>query len=132
MPVSRTRQAATTEAVGDCGIRPTHERSLAMSATSMAAIVLILAVTQPALAADSGGNKAQTTRMSQCSAEAKEKGLKGDARKEHMSQCLRNPGAQAAAKECNGAAAEKGLKGERRKAFVDECVKAKGSGGGVG
>ena len=103
-----------------------------MNATAMAAIVLILAASQQALAADSGGNKAQTTRMSQCSAEAKEKGLKGDARKEHMSQCLRNPGAQAAARECNGAATEKGLKGERRKDFVDDCIKAKGSGGGMG
>jgi hypothetical protein len=103
-----------------------------MNATAMAAILLVLAASEPVLAADSGGNKAQTTRMSQCSAEAKEKGLKGDARKEHMSQCLRNPGAQAAAKECNGAAAEQGLKGERRKEFVDGCIKAKGSGGGVG
>ena len=82
--------------------------------------------------ADSGGNKAQTTRMSQCSAEAKEKGLKGDARKEHMSQCLRNPGAQTAAKECNSAATEKGLKGERRKEFVDGCIKTKSANAAMG
>ncbi len=86
----------------------------------------------PALAAESGGNKAQTTRMSLCSAEAKEKGLKGDARKEHMSQCLRSPVSQAAAKECNASAAEKGLKGERRKEFVSECVKSKAPTGNVG
>ena len=98
-----------------------------MIPTALAAIVLVLAAAQPAPAAETGGNKAQTTRMSQCSAEAKEKGLKGDARKEHMSTCLRGPGAQTAAKECNGAASEKGLKGERRKDFVDACIKNKGS-----
>jgi hypothetical protein len=86
----------------------------------------------PSLAADSAGSKAQTTRMSQCSAEAKEKGLKGEARKEHMSQCLRSPGSQAAAKECRATATEKGLKGERRKEFVNDCVKSKSAGGNVG
>lgn len=79
----------------------------------------------PTLGADTGGNKDQTTRMSKCSAEAKDKGLKGEARKEHMSQCLRSPVSQAAAKECNASASEKGLKGERRKEFVNECVKSK-------
>lgn len=88
--------------------------------------------TIPALAAESSGNKAQTTRMSQCSSEAKEKGLKGDARKEHMSQCLRSPVSQAAAKECNASAAEKGLKGERRKEFVTDCVKSKAPAGNMG
>ena len=85
------------------------------------------------LAADASGNKPQTTRMSQCSAEAKEKGLKGDARKEFMSQCLRKPGSEtAAAKACNSAAREKGLKGERRKAFVNECLREKGTAGTPG
>lgn len=86
----------------------------------------------PTLAAESGDSKAQTTRMSQCSAQAKEKGLKGDARKEHMSQCLRSPVSQAAAKECGTSATEKGLKGERRKEFVKECVKSKSPAGNVG
>ena len=100
-------------------------------AVSMLSLIILHAA--PALAAESGGaKKAQTTRMSQCSAEAKEKGLKGDARKEHMSQCLRNPGTQAAAKECTAAANEKGLKGDRRKAFVSDCVKAKAAGGNIG
>jgi len=101
--------------------------------TALSAVSLIVLCATPALAAESGGgNKAQTTRMSQCSAEAKEKGLKGDARKEHMSQCLRNPGSQAAAKECNASATEKGLKGERRKEFMSECVKSKATGGNLG
>jgi hypothetical protein len=103
-----------------------------MKPIAIATIVVLMTAGQTGFAADSGGNKAQTTRMSQCSAEAKEKGLKGDARKEHMSQCLRNPGAQTAAKECNSAANEKGLKGERRKEFVDGCIKTKGASASVG
>jgi len=95
-------------------------------ATSVFALTLLAAA--PAYAAETGGNKAQTSKMSQCSAEAKEKGLKGDARKEHMSACLRSPGTQAAAKECNATATEKGLKGTKRKDFVSDCIKTKGSG----
>ncbi len=102
--------------------------------TMIAVSTLSLLVLQamPVLAAESAdGRKAQTSRMSECSAQAKEKGLKGDARKEHMSQCLRKPGAQAAAKECNASATEKGLKGERRKEFVGECVKSKSTAGSM-
>jgi hypothetical protein len=99
-----------------------------MSKLTLAAMILGLCAVQQAVAADSAGNKGQTSRMSQCSAEAKEKGLKGDARKEHMSACLRNPAAQAGAKECNGTADERGLKGERRKDFVRDCLKAKSAG----
>lgn len=102
-----------------------------MIAVSTLTVLLLQAV--PVLAAESAdGGKPQTTRMSECSAQAKEKGLKGDARKEHMSQCLRKPGAQAAAKECNASATDKGLKGERRKEFVAECVKSKSAGASVG
>ena len=94
---------------------------------------LIFVAAMPTFAAESGaGNKAQTSRMSECSAQAQEKGLKGEARKEHMSQCLRNPGTQAAAKECNANASEKGLKGERRKEFIADCVKSKSNAGKVG
>lgn len=98
----------------------------------LALLALLSIAVTPALAADSGSGKSQTSRMSQCSSEAKEKGLKGDARKEHMSQCLRTPGSQAAAKECNASAAEKGLKGQRKKEFVSDCVKGKSTTGNVG
>jgi hypothetical protein len=95
-----------------------------MIALSLLGIALLpAAATWDAHAADAA--KAQTSRMSECSTQAKEKGLKGEARKEHMSQCLRKPAAQAAAKECGTAATEKGLKGERRREFVAECVKSK-------
>jgi hypothetical protein len=79
----------------------------------------------PAMAAESEARQAQNNRMSECSAQAKKQGLQGDARKEHMSQCLRNPASQAAAKECRATAGEKGLKGDRRKEFVNECIKGK-------
>ena len=55
----------------------------------------LMTAAQAALAADTGGNKAQTTRMSQCSSEAKEKGLKGDARKEFVDGCIKTKGASA-------------------------------------
>jgi hypothetical protein len=95
----------------------------------IAASALLLATAHNVLAAEGASNKPQTTRMSQCSADAKGKGLKGEARKEYMSQCLRNPAARTAAKECGSAAAEKGLKGEQRKAFVNDCIKSKASAG---
>ncbi|MGH8635840.1 MAG: PsiF family protein [Burkholderiales bacterium] len=100
-----------------------------MNRIVIAASALLMAAGHSAFAAEGAGNKPQTTRMSQCSADAKEKGLKGDARKEYMSQCLRNPAARTAAKECGSAAAEKGLKGAQRKAFVSDCVKSKASAG---
>lgn len=93
-------------------------------ATSL--IVPLLAVGAYAFAAEApGGNKAQTTRMSQCSADAKEKGLKGDARKDFMSQCLRSSESQAATRQCNADATEKGLTGEKRKDFLKACAKSK-------
>jgi hypothetical protein len=114
----------------DCGIPIIHRRKEHdMKRILMAASILLLTTGHGALAAEGTSSKPQTTRMSQCSADAKGKGLKGDARKEYMSQCLRNPAAQTAAKECGSAAAEKGLKGEQRKAFVNDCVKSKASAG---
>jgi hypothetical protein len=99
-----------------------------MKTIALTTLALTLLCAGHAIAADNkDGKGAQTSRMSQCSAEAKEKGYKGDARKEHMSQCLRAPGSQLAAKECNATADQKGLKGAKRKDFVADCVKSKGS-----
>lgn len=96
-----------------------------MNGIAIAVYAILLATSLGAAAAETSGSKSQTNRMSQCSTQAKEQGLKGDARKEFMSECLRNPAARTAAKECSSAAADKGLKGAQRKAFVDECLKAK-------
>ncbi|MCC7079534.1 MAG: phosphate starvation-inducible protein PsiF [Burkholderiales bacterium] len=100
-----------------------------MKSFVIAACALLLATGHDAFAAEGPGAKPQTTRMSQCSADAKDRGLKGDARKEYMSECLRNPAARTAAKECGSAAAEKGLTGKERKEFVSDCVKSKMSAG---
>ena len=73
--------------------------------------------------------QAQQEKMKRCNAEAGEKSLKGDERKEFMSGCL---GAKAAPptqqnkmKTCNAEAGEKSLKGDERKKFMSECLKAK-------
>ena len=100
-----------------------------MIKTVTSLFVLALAGSANAIAAEAlpGGNQAQTSRMSQCSADAKEKGLKGDARKDYMSQCLRSSESTAASKQCNTDATEKGLTGERRKDFLKTCIKSKGA-----
>ena len=92
--------------------------------TSMFVLALI-AGTNAIAAQTTAGNKTQTTKMGQCSVEAKQKGLKGDARGDYMSQCLRSPGSQAAAKACIADATEQGLKGKNRRKFVSKCVKTK-------
>jgi hypothetical protein len=74
------------------------------------------------------GDKAQTSRMSQCSADAKEKGLKGDDRKDYMSRCLRSSEMPAATKQCNAEASEKRLTGDKRNDFLKSCVKSRGAG----
>ena len=101
-----------------------------MKPIAIAAVTVLLLCGQHSLAAETG-SKPQT-RMGQCSTQAKERGLKGDARKEYMSQCLRNPATRAAAKECSSAAAEKGLKGEARRSFVNDCIRSKEGAAAVG
>jgi hypothetical protein len=76
---------------------------------------------------DTGARK-QTTRMGQCSSTAKEKGLKGDARREYMRSCLRSPDTRAAAQACDAAATEKGLNGSARKDYLRDCIKSKRAG----
>ena len=84
---------------------------------------------------------AQQSKMGDCSKEAKEKKLAGEARKKFMSSCLKGgdaapaaaaPAAKAAGKPteqkqkmgyCNKEAGAKKLKGEERKKFMSECLK---------
>lgn len=95
--------------------------------------VLALAAGGSAQAAEAvGAGKGQASRMSQCSADAKEKGLKGDARKEFMSQCLRSSDSQAATKECAADAAQRGLTGDKRREFLKSCVGKSKAAGPVG
>lgn len=79
----------------------------------------------------SPAQKAHRERMSACSKDAKQQGLKSEERKSFMRQCL-SEGAAAAAPEgvskrsqssaCKKQARAKGLKNEERKAFITECM----------
>lgn len=74
---------------------------------------------------------AQQERMKNCNAEAKTKEMKGDARKQFMSSCLKGETAAATPqqtqqnkmKTCNAEAKEKALKGDERKQFMSSCLK---------
>ena len=70
----------------------------------------------------------QQQRMADCSKQSK--GMKGDAHKKFMSDCLKGETAAPAAKptqqekmkSCNATANTKGLKGDERKAFMSTCL----------
>ncbi|HRI92017.1 MAG TPA: PsiF family protein [Accumulibacter sp.] len=110
------------------------------------ALVALVFTTGGAFAAEgkkepSEAQKAQQEKMKSCNAEAKEKALAGDGRKQFMSNCLKKapaaatPAAAPAAagpakssqqdkmKACNATAGSKALKGDERKAFISECLK---------
>ncbi|MDR3055539.1 MAG: PsiF family protein [Zoogloeaceae bacterium] len=86
----------------------------------------------------SPAQKAQREKMKSCNAEAKEKALKGDERKDFMKECLSSgkasqndaPSAtqqakadeKAKTKACQKEARAQSLKGDARKAFISECV----------
>ena len=75
----------------------------------------------------------QQQRLASCSQPATAKALKGDARKTHMSDCLKNsksaPGEksltpqQQKMRECNGQATQQSLKGDDRNKFMSTCLK---------
>ena len=74
----------------------------------------------------------QQEKMKTCNADAGKKGLKGDERKQFMSDCLSAKGAepeskltpqQEKMKSCNKQAADKTLKGDERKNFMSSCLK---------
>ena len=73
----------------------------------------------------------QQERMASCNKDAGAKNLKGDERKQFMSECLSSAKAsqQDKMKTCNKEANDKGLtaankKGDDRKKFMSECLKA--------
>ena len=69
----------------------------------------------------SAAQKAQQQRMADCNKQASAKGVKGDARKDFMSSCLKDKPQDRMAK-CNKEAT--GKKGDERKKFMSECLKA--------
>lgn len=100
---------------------------------AMIALVALAFAASGALAADekkepSPAQKAQQEKMGACNAQAGEKDLKGDERKQFMSSCLGASPAKATQQEkmknCNADAGKKQLKGDERKAFMSECLKA--------
>jgi hypothetical protein len=96
----------------------------------MLALAMLAAVALPVTAQEtkqpSAAQAAQQQKMTDCNAQAKTKGLTGDARKTFMSQCLSAAGVpqtqQDKMKSCNKTATEKGLKGDDRKAFMSTCL----------
>jgi hypothetical protein len=72
---------------------------------------------------------AQQSKMASCSHQSK--GMKGDAHKKFMSDCLKGKTAAAPAKmtqqekmkSCNAEAKQKALKGAARKSFMSSCLK---------
>lgn len=105
--------------------------------STMLALVLSLAAvaTAPAFAAGSTAAAkptAQQQKMATCSHESK--GMKGDAHKQFMSDCLKGKTAAPMAsggkmsqqdkmKACNADANGKKLKGSERKSFMSTCLK---------
>lgn len=96
------------------------------------ALVALLVATGGAFATEekkepSAAQKAQQEKMKSCNAEAKQKALTGDERKQFMSTCLKAAPAkttqQDKMKACNAEAGSKALKGDERKAFMSECLK---------
>jgi len=84
---------------------------------------LLLAAPLCAMAADDKPKTAQQEKMTTCNKEAGDKGLKGDDRKQFMSQCLKaaKMSQQDKMKACNKEAGDK--KGDDRKAFMSQCLK---------
>ncbi|WP_016259249.1 PsiF family protein, partial [Yersinia pestis] len=74
----------------------------------------------------------QQQQMTDCNQQASTQSLKGDERKNFMSQCLKAQTApdgkaltpqQQKMKSCNAEAAQKMLKGDERKTFMSTCLK---------
>lgn len=104
--------------------------------TSMLALGLALGALAAAPAFASGAKTtthktmtAQQSKMAECSHQSK--GMKGEAHKKFMSDCLKGKTAAAPAKmtqqekmkSCNAQAKQKGLKGAARKSFMSSCLK---------
>jgi len=99
-------------------------------------LIALAGLSVPALAATP-----QQEKMKTCNAEAKAKGLKGDAYKKFRDDCLKAKPAEAAPapaasaetkkltpqqekmKSCNGLASSQGLSGDARKKFMSSCLK---------
>ena len=99
---------------------------------------LIVLIALAGLSAPALADTAQQEKMKSCNAEAKAKGLKGNAYKKFRDDCLKaKPEAattttaeskkltpqQEKMKSCNGLASSQGLTGDARKKFMSSCLK---------
>ncbi len=117
---------------------------------SLIALVSILLAVGLASADEKKAQSPQAERMTQCNAEAHDKKLTGDARKQFMSDCLKghaksheeegakteqasqhrqssdgeHPGRGEKMKACNQEATAKNLHGDDRRHFMSQCLKA--------
>jgi hypothetical protein len=117
---------------------------------SLGALVSILLLVGLASADEKKAQSPQAERMTQCNAEAHDKKLTGDARKQFMSDCLRghskshedeggkteqasqqrqstggqHSGQGEKMKACNQEATAKSLHGDDRRHFMSQCLKA--------
>lgn len=66
----------------------------------------------------------QQSKMATCNKDAAAKDLKGDKRKEFMSECLsaKKPSQQDKMTSCNKEAGDKKLEGDARKKFMSSCL----------
>ena len=111
---------------------------------------VLLVVTLASAADDKTAHPSQTHRMTECNAQAGEKHLTGEARREFMSECLKGHATKheetsstdkdshsgtptdgehhttqaEKMKACNHEASAKNLHGDERKTFMSQCLKA--------
>ena len=83
---------------------------------------LVLFLAGPAIAVTE-----QQQKMKDCNVQAGQKQLKGDARKQFMSECLGADHSKVASqqqkmKDCNADASKQSLKGDARKQFMSSCL----------
>jgi psiF repeat len=79
----------------------------------------------PALAQDKKEMTPQQQRMSDCSKQASDKGMKGDDRNKFMSTCLKGEQPMTQQEKmtaCNKEASAKAMKGDDRKKFMSSCL----------
>ncbi len=111
--------------------------------TVLGVLASLLLVAGLATAGDEKPPSTQTNRMTECNAQAREKQVTGDARKQFMSDCLKSHKADGSTtkaphpktteggsnaqgekmKACNQEATAKNLHGDERRVFMSACLK---------
>ena len=99
-----------------------------MSPIRLAALAAVCAALTAPAHAEERPLTAQQERMKSCNAEAGDKQMKGEERRQFMSQCLKSGGdgkmtaQQKKMGTCNRAASDRKLKGDERRAYMKDCL----------